>query len=179
MNSEGFTDSLQTSAGVLQGYILSPEMFNLFLTSVLSLLETTCDTHIQGVLKYKLAYADNIEEMAETPVDLQVVANKVLEATSSCKMIINLSKTKTMCCTRKLQDTFKPGLKIDGESIQLVEEFPCLGSLITNDNWRLFLTNSSFKALMPIWRSKNISLWLKTRLFDTLNIPIAIYSCES
>jgi len=70
--NEGLSDSFQTSTGDLQGYKLSPELFNLFLTEVLFLVEPTCGAHIGGVLTDKLACSNNIDKMPERPEDLQV-----------------------------------------------------------------------------------------------------------
>ena len=76
----------------------------------------TCGTHIGGVSTDKTAYLDDTDEIAEMPKDLQVVANKVLKATSFFGMIIKTSKTKTMSCSWKRQDTIKSELEPNGES---------------------------------------------------------------
>ena len=54
-------DSFQKSGGVLQGWLLSPKVFNLFLKTVISFVETNCCAHMRGVLKDKLAYPDDID----------------------------------------------------------------------------------------------------------------------
>ena len=97
MTSKGLTDRFQTSEEVFMGASCPPN----FLTAVLSLVETTCSAQTEGFLTDKLALADEINEMAETPGGLRVVPNEVLEVTSSFGMIINASKTQAICCSQK------------------------------------------------------------------------------
>ena len=47
---EGLTEEFQTSAGVLQGYLLSSHLFNLFLNAALSLAKITEGASIGGKL---------------------------------------------------------------------------------------------------------------------------------
>jgi hypothetical protein len=95
----------------------SLRLFNLFLTAFLSPVEKTSGAQ-SFFLKNKLTYSDYIDEMTETPWDLQVVANNVLEGTSSFEMIVNASKNKSMCYSQKPQDTIKRDPKLKGKKIQ-------------------------------------------------------------
>ena len=58
---EGTTEEFQTSVGVLQGFILSPHMFRLFLHCVMSHIEATNGAMIGGIVIDNLAYADDID----------------------------------------------------------------------------------------------------------------------
>ena len=186
MTGEGLTESFKTSTGVLQGCLISPELFNLFLTAALSLTDNPPGALVGGVVIDKLAYADDIVLIAESLQDLQSQANSVHSSTNLFGMAINTSKTKAMRCSRKFDSQVNLSLQLGEGTIEWVEGFAYLGSLLTYDNnqlkdikRRLTLANSSFKALMPIWRNKNLTTTLKTRLFYSLIIPIAIYACES
>ena len=59
---EGLTEGFLTSADVLQGCLLSPHLFNLFLNAALSFAETADGAEIGGKLIDKLAFADDIEK---------------------------------------------------------------------------------------------------------------------
>ncbi|XP_065568855.1 uncharacterized protein LOC136032471 [Artemia franciscana] len=97
-------------------------------------------------------------------------------------MVVNTAKTKVMWvsgdpASRNVQLTIK------GQPVENVDSFVYLGSLLTSDNVcsksikrRLGLAGSSFKNLRPIWKNKTLSTSLKVRLFNSLIIPIALYS---
>ena len=69
----------------------------------------------------------------------------------------------------------------------MLTPFVYLGSLLTSDNdcpksikWRLGLAGACFNNLFwPIWKNKTLSTSLKVRLFNSLIIPIALYSSET
>jgi hypothetical protein len=49
-------------------------------------------------------------------------------------MAINTSKTKAMRCSRKLDSRVNLSLQLGGNTIEWVEDFTYLGSLLTLDN---------------------------------------------
>ena len=100
-------------------------------------------------------------------------------------MVVNTAKTKVMRVygdptSRNAQLTIKK------EPVENVDSFVYLGILLTSDNdcsksikRRLGLAGASFKNLLPIWENKTLSTSLKVRLFNSLIIPIALYSSET
>jgi hypothetical protein len=75
-------------------------------------------------------YADDIVLLAKEETILQRMIDKLIEVGRGYGMEINVVKTKTMRISRQptpLQ------IKIDKKPAENVEEFNCLGSMITND----------------------------------------------
>ena len=182
---EGLTEEFQTSAGVLQGYLLSPHLFNLFLNAALSLAKTTDGASIGGKLVDKLAYADDIVKINSHEHLLQTDTNEIVSATEALGMVVNTTKTKVMRVSRDSAPRAIQ-LTIKGEQIENAESFVYLGSLLTSNNdcsksirCRLGLATSSFKSLSSIWKSKLLSKSLNFRLFNSLIIPIAMYASET
>jgi hypothetical protein len=61
--SEGVTEEFSTSTGVLQGCLLSPTLFCLFLNSVLALVPDNTGIVLEGYLFDLPAYADYINRL--------------------------------------------------------------------------------------------------------------------
>ena len=95
------SECIEISTDVLQGCLLSPELFNLFLTAVLSLLDNFSGVLIRETLIDKLAYADDIDQINENLGNLQSQADNIQSTTKHFGMTINSSKTKAMLCSRK------------------------------------------------------------------------------
>ena len=71
---------------------------------VVSLLDNSSGVQIGGISIDKLAYADDIDQVAENLGDLQSQADNIQSTTSSFGMTINSSKTKAMLCSRKSEN---------------------------------------------------------------------------
>ena len=69
------------------------------------------------------------------------------------------------------------------EGLEVVEDFEYLGARIalslSDFRQRRGITRSNFWKLQIIWRSNNLSLHLKLRLFDSLILSILLYGAES
>ena len=74
---EGTTEEFQTSIGVLQGCILAPHMFNLFLHCVMSHVEANNGAMIEGIVIDKLVYAYDIVMLAGSVAELQTKADNL------------------------------------------------------------------------------------------------------
>ena len=185
--SEGFTEEFSTSSGVLQGCLLSPTLFCLFLNAVLALVPNDTGALMSGHLFDLLAYADDINRLNEQLEELQSSANDIDHAASSFGMKINANKTKAMKVTRHIDTGLQPSkIMIQGEEIEWVDHFVYLGSELTSTNdsskdikRRLALASACFKSLRSIWKNKHLSLKLKTRLFRALVVPVATYGAET
>ena len=95
LTADGLSDEFSTSSGVLQGCILSPHLFNLFLHAIPSLIPDEHGAKIVGVLVNKLAYADDIDQLSTMAADLQRQADCLNEATKPFGMQINAKKNES------------------------------------------------------------------------------------
>ncbi|XP_065575220.1 uncharacterized protein LOC136036817 [Artemia franciscana] len=181
---EGTTEEFQTSVGILQGCILSPHMFNLFLHCVMSYVEVTNGAMIREIVINELVYAYDIDMLTRSVAELQTEADNLEVGSGTFGMKINENITKYMRVSR-LNNRSLPKIKLNGAEIEWIDSFIYLGSQITKDNnhsvdikRRLALGSTSFKALTPIWKQNRISVKLKLKLFSSIIILIAKYDCE-
>jgi len=75
---------------------------------------------------------------------------------------------------------------IDNQTVEVMDIFPYLGSLITNDaectadiRARLNKGQSIVSSLRRIWKSHDITIDTKVRLLKTLVWPAPTYRCEN
>ena len=76
--------------------------------------------------------------------------------------------------------------EIDGETVETVSDFICLGSKITGDGYcsheikrRLLLGRKVMTNLDSILESRDITLPTKVHLFEAMVFPVVMHGCES
>ena len=75
---------------------------------------------------------------------------------------------------------------VDGNPLDLVESFTCLGSIQTSDGYcssdirrRIGLTSSAMSSLNNIWNTTNLSIQTKVCVYQTLVLSILVYASET
>ena len=76
--------------------------------------------------------------------------------------------------------------QIEGEKVELMTDFPFLGSKITADGdcsheirRRLLLGRKAMTNLDGVWKSRDITLLTKIHTVKAMVFPVVMYSCES
>ena len=125
----GTTDWFKIGKGVLQGYILSPCIFDLYAEYIMvnaGLDEAQAGIKIARKNINNLRYADDTTLMAESKEELKNLLMKLKES-EKVGIKFNIQKTKIM--------TSGPitSLQIDGKTVEMVTDFILGGSKITAD----------------------------------------------
>ena len=105
---------------------------------------------------------------------------KVKEESEKVGLKLNIEKTKTMVSGPIIS------WEIDGETVETVSDFICLGSKITADGdcsheikRRLLLGRKVMTNLDSISKSRDITLPTKVRLAKAMVFPVVMYGCKS
>ena len=126
----GTTDWFQIGKGVCQGCILSPCLFNLYVEYIMrnaGLEEAQARINIAGRNINNLKYADDTILMAESEEELKSLLMKVKVESEKVGLKLNIEKTKIMASGPITS------WQIDGETVETMSDFICLGSKITAD----------------------------------------------
>ena len=100
----GKTDWFQIGKGVHQGYILSPCLFNLYITRNAGLDGTQAGIKIARRNINNLRYADDTTLMAESEEELKSLLMKVKEESDKAGLKLNIHKTKIMALVPSLRN---------------------------------------------------------------------------
>lgn len=178
------TEWFEVTVGVRQGCGLSPYLFNLLLEAVMSLAlqSTEMGVAVNGQIVNNLRFADDIDLIAVEPGHLQELTDRVQDSSKRFGLRINVEKTKTMTIG-KLHERLE--VKLEGEKLEQVTEFVYLGGLIEENGKctkdikrRIGLASATFGRLNKMWKSQNISLKTKVKLYGALVIPVLLYGSE-
>ena len=154
------------SKGTRQGDPISPLLFITILErAVDGVTSSNTGISIQGMRINNVRFADDIVLLEENPEDLSGTIDRIGINCRPHDIMLNLWKTETMVFgERNMEET----LKVNGEEIQNVEEFTCLGSTVTYDldckkevTLRFAKAKGVLMALDAIWKSKEILLMSK------------------
>ena len=177
----GTTDWFQIGKGVLQGYILSPCLFNLYAEYIMrnaELDEAQARIKIARRNINKLRYAGDTTLMAESEEELKSLLMKVKEESKKVGLKFNIQETKIMA-TGPITSW-----QIDGKTVETVTDFILGGSKITGDgdcsHIKRLLGRKVMINLHSILKSRDITLPTKVHLVKAMVFPVVVmYGCEN
>ena len=120
----------QIGKEVSQGCILSPCLFNLYAKYIMrnpGLEEAQAGIKIAGRNTNNLRYADDTTVMPESEEELKSLLMKVREKSEKVGLKLNIQKAKIMASSPIAL------WQIDGEIVEMLEDFIFMGSKITAD----------------------------------------------
>ena len=125
----GLIEPFNTTVGVLQGDILSPNLFNLFVGKTPDVIDSSCDPVSIGANKSScLLWCDDLVVFSKTPGGLQIAINKIATHFSELGLEVNKSKTKVLISNKRglaLSDSYS--FYLNGENLEIVKEYQYLG----------------------------------------------------
>ena len=172
------------SAGVRQGCLLSPTLFNIFLERIMTdALEDHEGTDSTGGRTItNLRFADCIDGLAGEKEELAKLVERLDKASAAYGMVISAKKTKLLINNTSGINT---EIKVNGQKLETVTSFKYLGSVMANEGskpeilFRIALTNAALTRLKPVWNYRSISVSSKVRLMRSLVTSTLLYACES
>ena len=177
------TDCFLIGKGVLQGCILSPCLFNLYVEYTMrnaGLEEAQAGIKITEKNINNLRYTNDTTLMAESEKELKSLLMKVKEESEKVGLKLNIQKIKIMASGPITS------WEIDGEIVEAVTYFIFGGSKITADGdcsheikRRLLLGRKVMTNLDSILKSRDITLPTKVLLVKSMFFPGVLYGCES
>jgi len=137
---------------------------------------------VDGLTINNLRFAGDIDLVSESPQQLQKLTTEVNKSSKRFGLRINEQKTKTMVIGKKHEDI---NIQLWNSTLEQVEDFVYLGSLLTEDEKcekdmrrRSSLASAMVGKLNRIWKSSNISLRTKIKVYKALVIPVFTYGSE-
>ena len=125
-------------------------------------------------------YAEDTTLMAESEEELKSLLMQVKEESEKVSLKLNIQKTKIMAASPITS------WQIDGETVETVSDFICLGSKITADcdcsheiKRHLLLGRKVMPNLDSILKSRDMTLSTKVHLVKAMVFPVVMYGCES
>ena len=132
-------------------------------------------------------YADDIALTKTSQVGMQLMTEEVEKISRRVGLRMNAGKCKIMVSNNWEDSTV---ITAEGTNVEVVEDFCYLGSYLSrtgNCDKECMIRIGNGKAasvfgrprLVNIWKSKNISLAVKIRLYESLVISTLLYGAES
>ena len=130
-----------------------------------------------------LRFADDIDGLAGSENELADLISRLDQSSRAYGMLISAEKTKIMA--NRNTNGFSKEIKLNNTTLEAVNQFKYLGSIITDEGSRaevrsrIAQAQSALAKLKIIWKDKNISLKNKIRLLQSLVTSIFLYASES
>ena len=161
---------------------MSDKALLLFLLVVTRTTTEGARTGIQWSLTSQLHELDFADDIALLSHSCQHAQAKVQSLASTAKLTgLNIKKSKTNKVMRVKNVSHYP-ITLDNEALDDVSSFTYLGSVISTDGGserdvqtRIGKARSAFLLLKTLWRSKNLSLKTKLRIFNSNVKAVLLY----
>ena len=182
---------IDSTYGVLQGGIISPKLFNLFLADMGEYFDKKQGLAINDITFTHLLYADDLVLISESPTGMQVLLDNLAVYCRKWHLMVNSKKSKVMVFkhgVRQSTNNTNDKFSVDDEELEVVDSYKYLGHVIsssrkTHSLMYDHLASQAQKAMHALkdrikstvgYLSPNISL----KMFDTHILPILEYHSE-
>ena len=182
------SEDIDSMYGVLQGGVLSPKLFNTFLSDINQYLDPDDGVNIYGMPVAYLLYADDLVLLATSPEDLQKQLDRLFQYCRKWHLIVNMDKSNIMIFNNKKGNN-RENFTYGDKSMERVDSYKYLGYLLTSSHKDIFydaygqLCDKGRKAVYQSYSccyqhigKPNPRLSLK--LFDSQIRPCLDYGCE-
>ncbi len=180
--------SLHTEThGVNQGGVSSPFLFKAFHKDLNDFLSTQCGILAQDdrdtIIRH-LLWADDLNLLAESEEELQILFNNVFEFCKKWQLIVNEIKTKVMIYNSKHVEV---KITYNNETVEVVENYKYVGMLFSSKSGILqdhlqYTEQCANKAIFALKKKlkplKQTPPLITIKLFDSLVHPILEYGSE-
>ena len=176
--------------GVLQGGVLSPTLFNIFISDLVKYLDPKDGVTLGDLTLFYLLFADDLVLISETSTGLQSLIKGLENFCRLWQVEVNLTKTKyTIFNKRYVLHQDVTVFTYNGKAIEECDEYKYVGTVFSNAKNR-FATDHVLKrnrAIKAIYASKksireamgnSLPVHLYLKIFDTQIRPILDYGCE-
>lgn len=185
-SEHGVTNKIDMTLGLLQGCLLSPLLFSLYISDIQKTLEEAGIAGVKITHNFELhllAFADDMVSLAPTPGHLQRKINTLADYFEKLGLKVNLGKTKVMVF-RKGGRVGNIMFKYNGQPIEIVNEYTYLGVLFSSSGVYAKTAKSmkqrGLAALGSTWKiftsGKISSFSSNSRLFDSLVASVPLYA---
>ena len=181
-----YSEPFQTNKGVRQGCVLSPLLFNIFLSDIQEKFDNCGDNIQLGHEEIScLIWADDILILSESEAGLQRKLNNLSAYCKVNKLEVNTDKTKVMTFN-KTGRLMKREFRFRNSILECVREYKYLGFIVTpSGEIKTGLEDlrvRSLKALIKIRKALgsqfNADVWNTTHIFNYMVRPILLYCSD-
>ena len=180
---EGFiSDSFSSNVGVKQGCVLSPLLFNIFLSDLPDIFSNECDpARLSDVNISCLMFADDLVLISESAHGLQSCLTKLQKYCDKWCLTINIDKTKVIIFNKGGHQISRHSFTSYESLVEIVKQYCYLGIMFSsNGSFKNACNILHDKALRAFYRLRQIqphdNVKVALQLFDTLVLPILSYA---
>ena len=183
--ADEYTDTCSIGRGVRQGCSLSPLLFSIYAERMMVEALDGVDEGVKvgGSLLKDIRFADDQGMVAETERGLQIIMNRLNDASKEYGMKINIKKTKVMKVSK--QGGGNVNIVLNEERIKQVRKFRYLGSLITDNGScskeikaRIGMAKTAFNRRRELL-TRSISRKVKKKIIKTVIWRVFLYGSET
>ena len=175
--------------GVLQGGVLSPNFFNIFLEDLPDYISSEKGVYISHTKIPYLLFADDLVLMSESPTGLQKLIRGLENFCSQWHMVVNVTKTKVIVFNERFASSSAHPFVFNGNEVPNSKHYNYLGVTFSNNGNRFgdYCELKYGKALRAIYASRNLAcdaigpnipITVLCKIFDTQIQPIIDYGSE-
>ena len=180
------TDKIDSNIGVKQGCILSPSLFNIYLSDICNIFTDKCKPVSLNNSSFNcLLYADDMVLLSESAAGLQNCLNQISDYFKQWKLTVNTDKTKIVIFNKSGHKIkrYKFSYQSTRNIIEIVESYQYLGLIFSsNGNFNRALSTLRDKGRKACYalnkKIPNCNVKIGIKLFKIIILPILTYGCE-
>ena len=177
-------DWVKIERGVRQGCVMSPLLFSIYGEIIMRQIGELDGLSIGGKNLNNVRYADDTVLIADSMEKLQRLVERVDAAGEEMGLRINRKKTECMVISKRNAPACN--IQIGNETINQVDKFKYLGSMITEDSrceneirQRIGIAKNAFGKMKNVLTNRHVRIETRIRVIKAYIWATLLYGCET